>query len=87
MGTACPHFMEKTFASGSKTVKFVNVFSLENFALYSMFVIYVHNSPMCLLVSGTNHRAPGRCLHLRKKYGHTLPTDGNAHYLILLKEW
>ena len=28
--------MEKTFAGGSKTVKFVNIFSLECFLLYSI---------------------------------------------------
>ena len=31
---ACPNFEEKTFAGGSKTAKFVNVFSLESFPLY-----------------------------------------------------
>ena len=31
---ACPNFMEKTFAGGSKTAKFANVFSLESFMLY-----------------------------------------------------
>ena len=30
-----PTFVEKTFTDGSKTAKFMNVFSLENFALYS----------------------------------------------------
>ena len=33
---ACPNFMEKTFVGGSKTVKFVKVFSLKNFPLYGM---------------------------------------------------
>ena len=31
---ARPNFEEKTFAGGSKTVKFVNVFSLESFPLH-----------------------------------------------------
>ena len=31
---ACPNFLEKTFTGGSKTAKFVNVFSLESFVLY-----------------------------------------------------
>ena len=35
---ARPNFVEKTFADGSKTVKFVNVFSLESFALYDNLV-------------------------------------------------
>ena len=33
---ACPNFMEKIFAGGSKTAKFVKVFSLKSFPLYSM---------------------------------------------------
>ena len=33
---AQPNFMEKTFASGSKTQKFVNFFSLESFPLYGI---------------------------------------------------
>ena len=35
---AHPNFVEKTFAGGSKTANFVNVFSLERFPLYSIFV-------------------------------------------------
>ena len=35
---AHPNFMEKTFASGSKTVKFVNFFILESFPLYGIIV-------------------------------------------------
>ena len=34
MGMVRPNFMEKSFAGGSKTVKFVNVFSLESFLCY-----------------------------------------------------
>ena len=34
VGTACPNFVEKTFTGGSKTAKFMNVFSLKSFALY-----------------------------------------------------
>ena len=30
-----PYFMEKTFAGGSKTAKFVNVFTLKSFPLYN----------------------------------------------------
>ena len=33
-----PTFVEKTFVGGYKTAKFVNVFSLENFALYSIYI-------------------------------------------------
>ena len=33
---ARPNFMEKTFVGGSKTVKFVKVFSLESFLLYGI---------------------------------------------------
>ena len=33
---ACPNFVEKTFAGGSKTVKFMKVFSLESFLLYGI---------------------------------------------------
>ena len=32
---ARPSFVEKTFTGGSKTVKFVNIFSLESLVLYS----------------------------------------------------
>ena len=32
---ACPNFREKIFTGGSKTAKFVNIFSLESFALYN----------------------------------------------------
>ena len=35
MGMACLKFHEKTFASGCKIVKFVKVFSLKSFLLYS----------------------------------------------------
>ena len=35
---AHPNFVEKTFVGGSKTVKFVNVFSLECFVLYGILV-------------------------------------------------
>ena len=31
---ACPNFMKKTFAGGSKTVKIVKVFSLKSFPLF-----------------------------------------------------
>ena len=31
VGMVCPNFVEETFVGGSKTVKFVNVFYLENF--------------------------------------------------------
>ena len=34
-GTPKINFMEKTFADGSKTTKFMSVFSLESFPLYS----------------------------------------------------
>ena len=34
MDMAHPNFVEKTFIGGSKTAKFVNVFSLESFPLY-----------------------------------------------------
>ena len=40
---ACPKFEEKTFAGGSKTTKFVNVFSLESFPLYGMHPIRMMN--------------------------------------------
>ena len=33
---ARPNFMEKTFTGGSKTTKFVKVFFLESFPLYSI---------------------------------------------------
>ena len=33
---ARPNFVEKTFAGGSKTAKFVKVFSLESFPLYGI---------------------------------------------------
>ena len=33
VGGACPNFVEKTFADGFGTVKFVNIFSLESFAI------------------------------------------------------
>ena len=36
MGTACPNFVEKTFADGSKPTKFMNVFSLKSFLLYGI---------------------------------------------------
>ena len=41
MGTACPNFVEKIFAGGSKTVKFVNVFYLE--IRYRMLVVNLIN--------------------------------------------
>ena len=37
MGSAVPNFMGKTFADDSKTTKFMNVFSLENFLPYNFF--------------------------------------------------
>ena len=36
---AHPNFVEKTFTSGSKTTKFVNIFSLESFPLYGSYNI------------------------------------------------
>ena len=33
---AHPNFMEKTFAGGSKTVKFINFFILKSFVLYGI---------------------------------------------------
>ena len=36
-GYGTPNFEEKTFVGGSKTMKFVNVFSLENFPLYNIY--------------------------------------------------
>ena len=48
MGAAHPNFMEKTFTGGSKTAKYVNVFSLENFPLY------VTLTPTALLNSPKN---------------------------------
>ena len=36
VGMARPNFVEKTFMSGSGTAKFVEVFSLKNFSLYSI---------------------------------------------------
>ena len=36
MGTARLNFVEKIFTGGSKTAKFVNVFSLKSFALYGI---------------------------------------------------
>ena len=41
MGTACPKFVEKAFAGGSKTAKFVNVFFLKSFLLYGMQLDFV----------------------------------------------
>ena len=37
-GYGTPNFVEKNFVGGSKTVKFVKVFSLETFPLYSMLI-------------------------------------------------
>ena len=37
VGMACPNFKEKTFI-GFKTAKFVNIFSLESFPLYGIYV-------------------------------------------------
>ena len=42
---AHPNFVEKTFAGGSKTAKFVNVFSLESFVLYIQY-IHTHTHPV-----------------------------------------
>ena len=45
---AHPNFVEKSFVGGSKTAKFVKVFSLESFPLYSiirvviLFVMYMY---------------------------------------------
>ena len=36
VGTARPNFVEKIITGGSKTTKFVNVFSLESLPLYSI---------------------------------------------------
>ena len=41
---AHPNFMEKTFAGGSKTVKFVNIFSLVSFALYGTLIYINHHN-------------------------------------------
>ena len=41
-GRACPNFVGKTFAGGSKTAKFVNIFSLESFALYGVMMSQSH---------------------------------------------
>ena len=38
---ASPNFMEKTFVGDSKTVKFVNVFSLKSLPLYGICAIIV----------------------------------------------
>ena len=35
-GYGMPNFIEKTFTGGSKTAKFVRVFSLKSFLLYGM---------------------------------------------------
>ena len=35
---ACPNFEEKTVIGDFKTVKFVNIFSLESFPLYGIYV-------------------------------------------------
>jgi hypothetical protein len=34
------HAMEKIFTGGSQTVKFVKIFSLKNFPLYSIFALF-----------------------------------------------
>ena len=47
-GAMPPNFVEKTFANNHKTVKFVKVFSLESFPLYSILCsssILGHGSP------------------------------------------
>ena len=44
---ACPNFVEKTFTGGSKTVKFVNVFFLENFLLYGIHSNYCIAGNFC----------------------------------------
>ena len=49
---AHPNFVEKTFVGGSKTVKFVNVFSLESFALYDITHLGAKLLPaLCVLTS------------------------------------
>ena len=47
VGMACPNFVEKTFAGGSKTAKFVKVFSLECFPLYGICIC------MCIAIGST----------------------------------
>ena len=37
--TACSNLAEKSFAGGSRTAKFMNVFSLESFPLYGIEVL------------------------------------------------
>ena len=37
-GYGTPKFRGENFAGGPKTAKFVNVFSLENFPLYSIYI-------------------------------------------------
>ena len=39
---ARPNFKEKTFVSGSKTTKFVNVFFLESFPLYGIYIVLLY---------------------------------------------
>ena len=36
----CPNSVEKTFTGGSKTTKFVNVFSLKSFSLYGSLDVF-----------------------------------------------
>ena len=47
---AHPNFKEKTFANGSKTAKFMNVFSLESFPLYGIIMFNVCAAGTCELL-------------------------------------
>ena len=52
-GYGMPNFTEKTFVTGSKTAKFVNIFSLESFALYgNVFVFFYEQMEDLMLMTG-----------------------------------
>ena len=51
-GYGMPNFMEKTFVAGSKTVKFVNIFSLESFALYGNVFFFYEQMEDLMLMNG-----------------------------------
>ena len=69
-GMARPNSVEKTYVGGSKTTKFVNVFSLESFVLYSTSLTTTVLLPMALRSYGTSHSETDRNKKCSTNYHH-----------------
>ena len=80
------NFMERTFAGGSKAVKFVKVFSLESFPLYGMHTISGNVVQGCLSENNLTRKLLHEYVGLEIFVIYSIPLSSQVHFSMHLDQ-